>query len=157
MRLISWSPFRIHANAGLHAPAAMGLGGRHEVRQQQPRALSEDTGLQSRPTTDGSIEVPTTDAHCHPWQPTAAPRTALLLPLASEHQQCGRMVHGIARYGALAVESCGAGPGEARTGAGYRRPQEGPREARPEGPARRGTCPRERGRAGETQEISPEH
>jgi hypothetical protein len=29
-----------------------------------------------------------------------------------------------------------------RTGAGYRRPQEGAREARPEGPARRGTCPR---------------
>jgi hypothetical protein len=49
--------------AGLHAPAAMGLGGRHEVRQQQPRALLEDTGLQPRPTTDGSIEIPTTDAH----------------------------------------------------------------------------------------------
>jgi hypothetical protein len=40
----------------------MGLDGRHEVRQQQPRALLEDTGLQSRPTTDGSIEIPTTDA-----------------------------------------------------------------------------------------------
>jgi hypothetical protein len=33
------------------------------VRQQQPRALLEDTGLQSRPTTDGFIEVATTDAH----------------------------------------------------------------------------------------------
>jgi hypothetical protein len=33
------------------------------VRQQQPRALLEDTGLQSRPTTDGPTETPTTDAH----------------------------------------------------------------------------------------------
>jgi hypothetical protein len=33
------------------------------VRQQQPRALLEDTGLQSRPTTDGSTETPTTDPH----------------------------------------------------------------------------------------------
>jgi hypothetical protein len=33
------------------------------VRQQLPRALLEDTGLQSRPTTDGSTETPTTDAH----------------------------------------------------------------------------------------------
>jgi hypothetical protein len=33
------------------------------VRQQQPRALLEDTGLQSRPTTDGSTETPTTNAH----------------------------------------------------------------------------------------------
>jgi hypothetical protein len=32
------------------------------VRQQQPRALLEDTGLQSRPITDGSTETPTTDA-----------------------------------------------------------------------------------------------
>jgi hypothetical protein len=45
------------------ASAAVGIGGRHEVRQQQPQVLLEDTGLQSRPTTDGSIEVPTTDAH----------------------------------------------------------------------------------------------
>jgi hypothetical protein len=37
----------------------MGLGGQHEVRQQQPRALLDDTGLQSRPTTDGAIEIPT--------------------------------------------------------------------------------------------------
>jgi hypothetical protein len=56
---------QIPPGCGLHASAsaAMGLGGRHEVRQQQPRALLEDTGLQSRPTTDGSIEIPTTDAH----------------------------------------------------------------------------------------------
>jgi hypothetical protein len=41
------APTHTHANtAGLHGPAAMGLGGRHEVRQQQPRALLEDTGLQ---------------------------------------------------------------------------------------------------------------
>jgi hypothetical protein len=33
------------------------------VRQQQPRALLEGTGLQSRPTTDESTETPTTDAH----------------------------------------------------------------------------------------------
>jgi hypothetical protein len=31
-------------------------------RQQQPRALLEDTGLQSRPTTDGSTEIPNADA-----------------------------------------------------------------------------------------------
>jgi hypothetical protein len=35
----------------------------HVVRQQQPRALLEDTGLQSRPTTDGSTETPNADAH----------------------------------------------------------------------------------------------
>jgi hypothetical protein len=54
----------VRANvAGLHALAAMWLGGRHEVRQQQPRALLEDTGLQPRPTTDGSTDTPAADAH----------------------------------------------------------------------------------------------
>jgi hypothetical protein len=43
----------IHVNnAGLHAPAAMELDGRHKVREQQPRALLEDTGLQSPVTAN---------------------------------------------------------------------------------------------------------
>jgi hypothetical protein len=52
--------------AGLHAPAAMGLGGRllfDSSNAQQPRALLDDTGLQSRLTTGGSTEIPTTDAY----------------------------------------------------------------------------------------------
>jgi hypothetical protein len=40
------------------------------VRQQQPRALLEDTGLQSRPSTDGSTEAPTADAHVCAHGPT---------------------------------------------------------------------------------------
>jgi hypothetical protein len=40
------------------------------VRQQQPRALLEDTGLQSRPTTGGSTETPTTDEHVCASDPT---------------------------------------------------------------------------------------
>jgi hypothetical protein len=63
--------YHVHVNtAGLFAPTgpAMGLSGLSGqwspgVRQHQPRALLEDTGLQSRPTTDGSTETPTTDAH----------------------------------------------------------------------------------------------
>jgi hypothetical protein len=42
------------------------------VRQRQPRALLEDTGLQSRPTTDGSTETPTTDAHARMYRTRAA-------------------------------------------------------------------------------------
>jgi hypothetical protein len=46
--------YHVCANtAGLHASAAMGLSGRLEFDSSNhgPRALLEDTGLQSRPTT----------------------------------------------------------------------------------------------------------
>jgi hypothetical protein len=44
-------------------PGCNGAQWPHVVRQQQPRALLDDTGLQSRPTTDGSTETPNADAH----------------------------------------------------------------------------------------------
>jgi hypothetical protein len=40
-------------------PGCNGAQWSHVVRQQQPRALLEDTGLQSRPTTDGPTETVT--------------------------------------------------------------------------------------------------
>jgi hypothetical protein len=55
------------------------------VRQQQPRALLKDTGLQSRPTTNGSTETPTVDVHVCANGPNwlALPLDWLALPLAS--------------------------------------------------------------------------
>jgi hypothetical protein len=63
----SGSQLALYRHARKYRRAArLGCNGAHwspGVRQQQPQALLEDTGLQSRPTTDGSTETPTTDAH----------------------------------------------------------------------------------------------
>jgi hypothetical protein len=76
----------------------------HVARQQQPRALLEKTGLQSRPTTDGSTETPTTDAHvcATRFNPTPvfqvqsillrAPTTDLAGPVATP-APCGVICH----------------------------------------------------------------
>jgi hypothetical protein len=63
-RCATYMHAQIPNTAGLHASAAVGWARWPPgVRQQQPRALLEDTGLQSRPTTDESTETPAIDTH----------------------------------------------------------------------------------------------
>jgi hypothetical protein len=66
------------------------------VRQQQPRALLEDTGLQSRSATDGSTEAPTADAHVCAHGPTGlleAPTANLTGPVIVTPAPCGVIRH----------------------------------------------------------------